>query len=47
MTVTVTGRQKLVLGTKVVTDAKKSWRLRFRHAAGRLFLTGVEEASAD
>lgn len=46
LTVTVDGRHRFIIGTKPVADAKKRFRLHFRHDAGRLWLTALEELPA-
>lgn len=46
LTVTVTGKQKTLIGPKVVADRKTTWRMTFRHAAGRLYLTALDEDEA-
>ncbi len=41
--VKVTGTQKLVIGNTVTSTHEKTWTLRFRYTAGRLFLLSVTD----
>lgn len=43
LVVKVTGTQKLVVGNTVTSTRTKSWTMRFRYAAGRLFLLSVTD----
>lgn len=47
LTVVVQGRQKTIIGTKVVADRPAAYRLAFEYRAGRILLTAMESVAAD
>lgn len=47
LTVKVTGEQKLLVGNTVTSKRQKTWSMRFRYDAGRLFLLSITDREAD